>query len=284
MRTITQINELRKALSKTGDAKASIGLVPTMGNLHAGHIELVKAAKLSTDCVVTSIFINPLQFGVNEDLNAYPRTLEADKKKLTVVGCDFLFAPCVDQLYGSSLDQQSRIHVPGVSAGFCGSSRPGHFDGVATIVNKLLNIVQPQQAFFGLKDYQQFLVIKKMVSDLALDVKIIGVKTTRAESGLALSSRNNYLSAAQQQTAALIYQCLTDTAAAIKGGNHDYAKLESSAKLKLADAGIKPDYFAVCNSTSLQLARADESHFVILAAGTIGGSRLIDNIRFELKP
>jgi pantoate--beta-alanine ligase len=282
MRTITQKNELRNALSEARANKASIGLVPTMGNLHAGHIKLVQAAKASTDCVVSSIFVNPLQFGANEDLDAYPRTLEADKNKLTAVGCDFLFAPGVDQLYGSNLDQQSLIHVPGLSAGFCGSSRPGHFDGVATIVNKLLNIVQPQQAFFGLKDYQQFLVIKKMVSDLALAVEIVGVETRRTESGLALSSRNNYLSTEQLQTAALIYRCLTDTAAAIEGGNREYLKLESSAKLKLEDAGIKPDYFSICNSTSLQLAQADESHFVILAAGYIGASRLIDNIRFEI--
>jgi len=253
-----------------------------MGNLHAGHMELVKTAKASTDCVVSTIFVNPLQFGANEDLNAYPRTLEADKNKLIALDCDFLFAPSVEDLLGAYPQQQSRIHVPGLSEGFCGSSRPGHFDGVATVVNKLINIVQPDKAFFGLKDYQQFLVIRKMVSDLALDVKIIGVETLRAESGLALSSRNNYLGAEQQQTAALIYRCLIDTAASIKAGDRDYNNLETSARDRLAGAGIKPDYFSICNAINLQAAAESESQFVILAAAYIGPSRLIDNIRFEL--
>lgn len=284
MRTITQSHELREVLRSVRDDKSSIGLVPTMGNLHAGHIELVKTARASTDCVVGSIFVNPLQFGVNEDFDAYPRTLEADKNKLTALGCDFLFAPSVEELYGANPQQQSLIHVPGLSEGFCGASRPGHFDGVATVVNKLLNIVQPHKAYFGLKDYQQFLIIKKMVRDLALEVDIVGVETKRAENGLALSSRNNYLSAPQQQTAALIYRCLTDTATDISNGNHDYKKLESSARKRLADAGIRPDYFSICNSITLQAAAQGESHFVILAAGFIGPCRLIDNICFELSP
>jgi pantoate--beta-alanine ligase len=282
MHTITHQHELREVLHDACTSGTSIGLVPTMGNLHAGHMELVKTAKASTDCVVSTIFVNPLQFGANEDLNAYPRALEADKNKLIALDCDFLFAPSVVDLLGAYPQQQSRIHVPGLSEGFCGSSRPGHFDGVATVVNKLINIVQPDKAFFGLKDYQQFLVIRKMVSDLALDVKIIGVETLRAESGLALSSRNNYLGAEQQQTAALIYRCLIDTAASIKAGDRDYNNLETSARDRLAGAGIKPDYFSICNAINLQAAAESESQFVILAAAYIGPSRLIDNIRFEL--
>ncbi|MFP6826996.1 MAG: pantoate--beta-alanine ligase [Pseudohongiellaceae bacterium] len=282
MHTITHQHELREVLHDACTSGTSIGLVPTMGNLHAGHMELVKTAKASTDCVVSTIFVNPLQFGANEDLYAYPRTLEADKNKLIALDCDFLFAPSVEDLLGAYPQQQSRIHVPGLSEGFCGSSRPGHFDGVATVVNKLINIVQPDKAFFGLKDYQQFLVIRKMVSDLALDVKIIGVETLRAESGLALSSRNNYLGAEQQQTAALIYRCLIDTAASIKAGDRDYNNLETSARDRLAGAGIKPDYFSICNAINLQAAAESESQFVILAAAYIGPSRLIDNIRFEL--
>ncbi len=282
MHTITHQHELREVLHGACTSGTSIGLVPTMGNLHAGHMELVKTAKASTDCVVSTIFVNPLQFGANEDLNAYPRALEADKNKLIALDCDFLFAPSVEDLLGAYPQQQSRIHVPGLSEGFCGSSRPGHFDGVATVVNKLINIVQPDKAFFGLKDYQQFLVIRKMVSDLALDVKIIGVETLRAESGLALSSRNNYLGAEQQQTAALIYRCLIDTAASIKAGDRDYNNLETSARDRLAGAGIKPDYFSICNAINLQAAAESESQFVILAAAYIGPSRLIDNIRFEL--
>jgi pantoate--beta-alanine ligase len=282
MHTITHQHELREVLHDACTNGTSIGLVPTMGNLHAGHMELVKTAKASTDCVVSTIFVNPLQFGANEDLNAYPRALEADKNKLIALDCDFLFAPSVEDLLGAYPQQQSRIHVPGLSEGFCGSSRPGHFDGVATVVNKLINIVQPDKAFFGLKDYQQFLVIRKMVSDLALDVKIIGVETLRAESGLALSSRNNYLGAEQQQTAALIYRCLIDTAASIKAGDRDYNNLETSARDRLAGAGIKPDYFSICNAINLQAAAESESQFVILAAAYIGPSRLIDNIRFEL--
>jgi len=245
-------------------------------------MELVKTAKANTDCVVSTIFVNPLQFSADEDLDAYPRTLEADKNKLIALEVDFLFAPSVDALFGPNPQQQSRIHVPGLSAGFCGSSRPGHFDGVATVVNKLLNIVKPHQAFFGLKDYQQFLIIRKMVSDLALDVEIVGVETLRAKSGLALSSRNNYLSQEQQQTAALIYRCLVDTAASIKAGDRHYHDLEASASNRLAGAGIRPDYFSICNAINLAAAAEDESHFVILAAGYIGPSRLIDNIRFEI--
>ena len=282
MRTITHQNELREVLGDIRDGGAAIGLVPTMGNLHAGHMELVKTAKANTDCVVSTIFVNPLQFGADEDLDAYPRTLEADKNKLIALEVDFLFAPSVDALFGPNPQQQSRIHVPGLSEGFCGLSRPGHFDGVATVVNKLLNIVKPDQAFFGLKDYQQFLIIRKMVSDLALDVEIVGVETLRAKSGLALSSRNNYLSQEQQQTAALIYRCLVDTAARIKAGDRHYHDLEASASNRLAGAGIRPDYFSICNAINLAAAAEDESHFVILAAGYIGPSRLIDNIRFEI--
>ena len=282
MHTITHQHELREVLHDACTSGTSIGLVPTMGNLHAGHMELVKTAKASTDCVVSTIFVNPLQFGANEDLNAYPRALEADKNKLIALDCDFLFAPSVEDLLGAYPQQQSRIHVPGLSEGFCGSSRPGHFDGVTTVVNKLLNIVKPHQAFFGLKDYQQFLVIRKMVSDLALDVEIVGVETLRAESGLALSSRNNYLSEEQRQTAALIYRCLVDTAASIKAGDRNYHDLEASARNRLAGADIRPDYFSICNAINLAAAVEDESHFVILAAGYIGPSRLIDNIRFEI--
>lgn len=282
MRTITHQNELRQILRDVCASGASIGLVPTMGNLHAGHMELVKTAQTRTDCVVSTIFVNPLQFGANEDLDAYPRTLESDQDKLIALDCDFLFAPTVDDMFGCYPQRQSRIHVPELSEGFCGSSRPGHFEGVATVVNKLLNIVKPDQAFFGLKDYQQFLIIRKMVSDFALDVEIVGVETRRAESGLALSSRNNYLSPEQQQTAALLYRCLLDTAASIEAGDRHYNELEADARNRLTEAGIRPDYFTICNATNLHAAAVAESHFVILAAGYIGPSRLIDNVRFDI--
>lgn len=282
MQTITSRAELQSILKEVTGNGNTVGLAPTMGNLHAGHIELVKRAKANTDCVVSSIFVNPLQFGANEDLDSYPRTLEEDQRLLTEVDCDFLYAPSIEDVYGADVGDQSIIHVPKLSADFCGKFRPGHFDGVATVVCKLLNIVRPNKAYFGLKDYQQFLIIQKMALDLAMPVDIIGVETQRAASGLALSSRNNYLSEAQKTTAALLYQCLCSTAEEIKQGSSLFAELESAAKLRLQNGGIEAEYFTICNADNLQAATPNDTHFAILAAGHIGPSRLIDNIRFKL--
>lgn len=278
MLTFTHKAGLHQQLRQIQAAGKTIALVPTMGNLHAGHIALVTAAKSKCDYVVSTIFVNPLQFGANEDLDSYPRTLEDDQLKLDLAGCDCLFAPAIEEIYDSGGEQQTLIHVPLLSDNHCGRSRPGHFDGVATVVTKLFNIVQPDYAFFGLKDYQQFLIIQKMAQDLAQPVTIVGIETTRAPSGLALSSRNNYLTAEQKENAAQIYQCLVDSADKIANGDSDFAALESSARSRLSKAGIQPDYFSICNAHNLQAASEHDREIVILAAAYVGPSRLIDNI------
>jgi len=282
MQFFSEKSELKKYLKACRAEGKTIGLVPTMGNLHAGHIELVKQAKQQADIVVSTIFVNPLQFGANEDLGSYPRTLDEDMTKLQQVNCDCLFSPSVTEIYGDDLQAQTLVKVPELTENFCGKSRPGHFDGVATVVAKLFNIVQPTSAFFGLKDYQQFLIINKLNQDLALDIELVGVEIQRAESGLALSSRNNYLSDEQKHSAAQIYQCLLHTSQQIQAGNLDFAALEQAAANSLSEAGLKPDYFAICNASNLQPACSADVNLVALAAAYIGQSRLIDNIRFSL--
>ena len=282
MQLLTDSRELRKVIAGQRSNNHSIGLVPTMGNLHAGHLRLVAEALSRCDFVVSTIFVNPLQFGPNEDLDAYPRTLEADRELLEEQGCNILFAPSVAEIYDSDLGKQTTIHVPVLSDNYCGASRPGHFDGVATVVCKLFNLVTPDIAFFGLKDYQQFLVIRKMVADLAMPIQIEGVETVREKSGLAMSSRNGYLNTEQKHSAASLYQCLQTSAQALRSGDKNFDDLERSARNKLLEAGLEPDYYAICNAESLQPARPDDKSLVILAAAFIGPSRLIDNIRIQL--
>lgn len=260
----------------------SIGFVPTMGNLHEGHLALVRAARQRCDTVVASIFVNPLQFGPGEDLQAYPHTPEEDRTLLLREECDALFLPGIAQMYGSALAEQTRIHVPGVSEGLCGASRPGHFDGVATIVCKLLNMVRPDRAYFGLKDYQQFLVVSKLVADLALPVTIEGVETVRDQHGLALSSRNNYLSGEQRAKATLLYQCLRECAAQVEAGNREFASLEQAAIQRLQDGEVRPDYFVIRSADTLKPVTPEDRRLVILAAAFVGPTRLIDNLRLEL--
>ena len=253
-----------------------------MGNLHAGHLSLLKTAIATSDSVVSTIFVNPLQFGPGEDLKNYPRTYKEDIEKLENNNCSILFVPDVTEIYGDDISNQTVIHVPGLSENYCGHSRPGHFDGVATIVCKLFNIVTPDTAYFGLKDYQQFLIIKKLVSDLALTVDIRGVEIVRDENGLALSSRNNYLSDEDINKAVNIYRCLQETAAKIKAKNENYRSIEKWAKKQLIAAGMKPDYFAICESLSLLPATENDRLIVVLAAAHVGSCRLIDNIRLSL--
>lgn len=281
MQTQKKIKDLRQILKTVRSQGRSIALVPTMGNLHEGHLQLVRQARDRYDFIVCSIFVNPLQFGANEDLDAYPRTLEADCESLRAEHCDCVFLPSVEEIYGEGLGQQTSISVPGLTENFCGSSRPGHFDGVATVVTKLFNIVQPDAAFFGLKDYQQFLVIQKMTRDLALEITIHGIETHREESGLAMSSRNNYLTAQQRQQAAGLYRCLQNCAEQIQQGNTDFEKLEGLAKQELQQATLEPDYFQICDAQTLLPPSPDTQHFAILAAVFLGKSRLIDNIRWQ---
>ena len=284
MNVVKAIADLRAAVSRARGEGKRIGFVPTMGNLHSGHIALVKKAGQRADFVVASIFVNPLQFGPNEDLASYPRTLAADQEKLFDAGCHLLFAPSVEEMYPHGQALQTIVSVPGVSEGLCGGSRPGHFDGVSTVVSKLFNMVLPDLAVFGQKDFQQLAVIRTMVRDLNMPVQIIGEPTMRAEDGLALSSRNGYLSADERATAPALYRTLNQLADAIRNGDRDFPALLTRGKQALQSAGLRPDYLEIRNATDLQPAEADMRELVILAAAFLGRTRLIDNLRVDIKP
>lgn len=278
MNTVKTVRELRAAVARARNEGKRIGLVPTMGNLHSGHSALVVKAAQRTDFVVASIFVNPLQFGPNEDLATYPRTLPADQEKLLQAGCHLLFAPTVDEMYPHGMDDQTRVSVPHLSEGLCGASRPGHFEGVATVVSKLFNIVQPDLAIFGQKDYQQLAVIRALVRDLNMPIQIIGEPTVRAADGLALSSRNSYLSDEQRAAAPALYRAITQIAEAIHNGERDFSRLLADGLEQIKAAGFRPDYLEVRDATTLRPATAEDHDLVILAAAYQGSTRLIDNL------
>jgi pantoate--beta-alanine ligase len=234
--------------------------------------------------VVVSIFVNPLQFGPNEDLDAYPRTMAADKEKLFSEGVQVLYAPGVEDIYPEGMAAQTQVRVPDLGDTLCGSSRPGHFDGVTTVVNKLLNIVQPDVAVFGEKDFQQLSIIRKMVADLCMPLEIVGVATHRDEDGLALSSRNGYLNPDQRCIAPVLHQTLNSCREAIACGFDNFLQLESHARMKLLQAGFEPDYFAIRDARTLQNVTEDTEEIAILAAARLGKTRLIDNVRLALNP
>jgi pantoate--beta-alanine ligase len=283
MKIIHSIQELRKELHMRRFDKERISFVPTMGNLHEGHISLIHKAAEKGDCVVASIFVNPLQFGANEDLESYPRTPEEDEAQLIATGSvDFLFRPRVEEIYPVGQENHTVVEVPNISDVYCGASRPGHFRGVATIVCKLLNIVQPDFAIFGRKDYQQLMVIEKMVEDLCLPVKVIGADTARADDGLALSSRNGYLTQQERDTAPALYRALSEAKEAILSGQADFKGIQSRANHALEQAGFTPDYFDICNAKTLEPALRSDQELVILAAAYLGKARLIDNIVVSL--
>jgi pantoate--beta-alanine ligase len=282
MQSITEIKSLRSQIRAWRQAGLSVALVPTMGNLHRGHFSLVEKAKTLADKVVVSIFVNPMQFGANEDLDNYPRTLDADKQGLADLETDILFIPSVETIYPNGLGAQSFVDVPGISMGYCGGSRPGHFKGVATVVTKLFNLVQPDYACFGEKDFQQLQVVKTMATDLSIPVEIIGVPTMREVSGLAMSSRNGYLSADEKHTAPALFNTLKHCAQQLKSGNKDFATLENEAKSALENAGLKPDYFSIAQRDTLKAATLEDTRFVILAAAFLGSVRLIDNLQVEV--
>ncbi|WP_372859849.1 pantoate--beta-alanine ligase [Pseudoalteromonas sp.] len=282
MQSITEIKSLRSQIRAWRQAGLSVAFVPTMGNLHRGHFSLVEKAKTLADKVVVSIFVNPMQFGANEDLDSYPRTLDADKQGLADLETDILFIPSVETIYPNGLGTQSFVDVPGISMGYCGGSRPGHFKGVATIVTKLFNLVQPDYACFGEKDFQQLQVVKTMATDLSIPVEIIGVPTMREVSGLAMSSRNGYLSADEKHTAPALFNTLKHCAQQLKSGNKDFATLENEAKSALENAGLKPDYFSIAQRDTLKAATLEDTRFVILAAAFLGSVRLIDNLQVEV--
>ncbi|MCK9236834.1 MAG: pantoate--beta-alanine ligase [Thiopseudomonas sp.] len=282
MKTIADINQLRACVKQARQAGQRVALVPTMGNLHEGHLALITRAKQAANFIVASVFVNPLQFGPNEDLDSYPRTLADDQQKLVQAGCNVLFTPTEQLMYPNGMQAQTLVRVPGVSEGLCGGSRPGHFDGVATIVNKLFNMVQPDCAIFGEKDFQQLAVIRKMVQDLNLPVEIIGAPIVRSADGLALSSRNGYLSAEQRHVAPQLQHCLQDIVARIQAGRRDYAVLLQEASNRLQTQGFVTDYMELRQATDLQPATPASKQLVILVAAVLGETRLIDNIIFDL--
>lgn len=282
MKIVRKISELRDYLNAERKAGKRIGFVPTMGNLHNGHIHLVKTAQQTNDIVVCSIFVNPLQFGANEDLDRYPRTLDADSEKLLAAGCDYLFCPLDSEMYPNGLDQQTRVSCTTMTNVLCGASRPGHFEGVTTIVAKLFNIVQPDESVFGLKDFQQVAVIRRMVEDLCMDIQITAASTLRESDGLAMSSRNGFLSAEERPRVIVLYETLSWMADAIRQGEQSFVDLEGAGRKKLEDSGFKVDYLAIANSRTLDPAAPGDKEITILGAMFAQGARLIDNLSITL--
>jgi pantoate--beta-alanine ligase len=258
----------------------TIAFVPTMGNLHAGHLQLVDVAKQHGQCVVVSIFVNPLQFGINEDLASYPRTLDADCEKLKAAGVDVVFTPSEAEMYPTK--QTITVNPPPIANQLCGAARPGHFAGVATVVLKLFNMVQPQIAVFGKKDFQQLFIIREMTKQLNLPIEIIGVATRRDEDGLAMSSRNGYLSAAQRLEAPRLQRALQLVAEATKKGERDFAAIEARTAQYLTQLGWIVDYVSIRSALTLLPAEKTEHQLVVLAAAKLGKTRLIDNLEFSL--
>lgn len=278
MRTLASAKDVRKTISDWRLAGERIAFVPTMGDLHQGHLALVRHALTRAPHVVVSIFVNPTQFGPGEDFDAYPRTLESDQEKLQREGVELLFAPSVETLYPGGAEETTRIDVPQVSRGLCDDFRPGHFAGVATVVARLFNLVQPDVAVFGEKDYQQLAVIRRMVQDLCWPIDIDGVQTVREADGLAMSSRNRYLSAEERKLAPVLYQTLCEVAEQARAQQQSCRVLERQAMKKLEAAGFSPGYVDIRHAETLLLVETGELPARVLAAARLGKARLIDNI------
>lgn len=276
------IRELRRQLDAHRRQGLRIACVPTMGNLHEGHLQLIRLARSKADIVVATIFVNRLQFGLNEDWDQYPRTFNEDVAKLDAEGCDYLFFPEETEMYPNGMDAQTRVTVPGLTDILCGASRPGHFDGVTTVVAKLFNIVQPDIAIFGRKDYQQLTLIRHMAADLCSPIEIVAAPIARDQDGLALSSRNAYIQPAERPSANQLYLSLSWARDQITGGRRDYRELEEEAKAQIAAAGFRPDYCSVVNAATLAPAVDDDKDLAILAALYTARARLIDNLTFSL--
>ena len=296
MNKVQKISSLRAAVSAARKDKQTIAFVPTMGNLHEGHLELVRVAKRRADMVVVSIYVNPTQFGANEDLDNYPSTPEEDARALAELGVDLLFLPSQETMYpgssedSGSIDKQTRVYVPDMGDVYCGQDRPEHFYGVTTIVSRLFNMVQPDIAVFGNKDYQQIAIIRRMVRDLAYPIQVEGVDTVRSEEGLALSSRNGYLKTKELKVAPSFYQTLLSIADELKDHTSKGKKLtkkavkeiEKKASDQLKTKGFKPQYITVCRQHDLAPATKGDTELVILAAAVLGETRLIDNVEVSL--
>ncbi|MBI4357522.1 MAG: pantoate--beta-alanine ligase [Gammaproteobacteria bacterium] len=279
---VETISEIRQALLPFREARQTIAFVPTMGNLHAGHCELVKEARKRSGRVVVSIFVNPLQFGKSEDFEQYPRTLKEDVQKLEEAKVDVLFTPSSSEMYPKGLTEHTQVRVPGLSEIHCGKFRPGHFEGVATVVLKLFQCVCPHVAFFGEKDYQQYRVIVEMVKDLCLPIEVLSVPTIREASGLAMSSRNGYLSQEERSQATHIYKVLKWLQENIQKGRRDFFLLEEQGQHILKEAGIKPQELSISRRHDLKPAGPHDTALIALAAAFVGETRLIDNILIDL--
>jgi len=281
MQVFHHITSLRESLKQERLAGKRIGFVPTMGNLHAAHLELVKTAQQTCDIVVCSIFVNGLQFGLNEDWDKYPRTFQVDSQKLRDVGCDYLFHPDDREMYPNGLDTQTRVICPTMTDVLCGASRPGHFEGVTTVVSKLFNIVQPDEAVFGLKDYQQLAVIRRMVEDLCMPVEITAAPIHREDDGLAMSSRNGFITPAERPKVSVLNQCLNWVREQVEAGRVDFDQLQQEACATIEAQGFRIDYFSISDSKTLQPAAVDDMQLTVLGAMFTEGARLIDNLSFE---
>lgn len=282
MQTFTDIASLREQIKQCKRDGRRIAFVPTMGNLHEGHLTLVRKAREHADIVVASIFVNPMQFERTDDLNNYPRTLEEDLSKLNGESVEFVFTPTPEIMYPEGLDKQTYVEVPGLSHMLEGASRPGHFKGVSTIVAKLFNIVQPDIACFGEKDFQQLGIIRQMVIDLAMDIEIIGVPTVREMDGLAMSSRNSLLTIDERQRAPVVARTMRWISSQIRGGRDDYASIIEDANDQLRAADLQPDEIFIRDAQTLQPITSESSQAVILISAYLGKARLIDNQVFEL--
>lgn len=282
MNIFHHVSSVREALKQARLDGHSVGFVPTMGNLHDAHLDLVKQAQRVTDVVIVSIFVNRLQFGLNEDWDQYPRTLTEDINKLQAIGCNYLFCPDESEIYPNGMDEQTRVYVPSMTNVLCGKSRPGHFDGVTTVVSKLFNIVQPDIAVFGEKDFQQIAIIRRMVEDLCMPVEIHGGATIREPDGLAMSSRNSFILAEERSKVTVLHKSLTLLCDKIRSGERDFAVLQRLAWSDIEVAGFKPDYVSICNSKTLLPAAHDDVNITVLGAMYTANARLIDNISVDL--
>ncbi|HZF27461.1 MAG TPA: pantoate--beta-alanine ligase [Steroidobacteraceae bacterium] len=281
MDELARIAPLRERVSGWRRQNHKIALVPTMGNLHDGHIRLIRQARDAADRVIVSIFVNPLQFGPKEDFAAYPRTPEEDRRLLDTAKADLLFQPGVDEIYPAGHQHSTIVDVPELSGILCGAVRPGHFAGVATVVAKLLNIVHPDLAVFGEKDFQQLLIIRRLVADLCMPIEVRGMATARATDGLALSSRNRYLGAEERQLAPRLFAALEAARREIESGTTQFERIEQTGMQNLVEAGFRPEYFAIRQAHDLQPVQDAQAEIRILAAARLGRARLIDNVKVE---
>lgn len=273
-------DELRAYRSHLRATHRTIAFVPTMGNLHAGHRRLMEDARRHADAVIASIYVNPLQFAAGEDFETYPRTPDDDREALLAAGVDLLYMPGEQDIYPRGIEHQTRVEVPGLSDILCGAHRPGHFRGVTTVVNRLLHLIAPDVAVFGKKDYQQLMLVRLMVADLSMPVEVIGVDTVREPDGLAMSSRNNYLTPNERHSAPALYQALGRLRDRVRAGE-DVARAESAAAKELQSAGFRPDYISVRRAADLAPPQPGDRGLIALAAAWLGRTRLIDNVEFE---